>query len=161
MPDGLTIAFWVMAAITVIAAVGVVSVRNLFHAALFLVLSFAGVAGLFVTLEADFLAAVQVLIYAGAIAILTIFAIMLTREASQGNPANRIAGPVLLLAVLFAVGIAFILLSAQWPLSKELPLPETTTAIADALINRYVLAFEVAGVLLLVAMMGAFVMGKE
>ena len=85
----LDVAFWVLAVICVGAALAVVFVRDVFRAALFLILCFFTVAGIYITLNADFLAAVQVLIYVGAVSVLLIFAIMLTRDAKQGSPSGR------------------------------------------------------------------------
>ena len=82
---GAVVAFWILAAITVGAALGVAAVRNLIHSVVLLIVSFAGVAGLYITLSADFIAVVQILIYIGAIAILIIFAIVLTPRAGRLN----------------------------------------------------------------------------
>ena len=104
------IVFWVLVVVTIGAALGVVLVRDLFRAALLLAVVFVAVAGFFVMLSAAFLAVVQVLIYAGAISTLFIFAIMLTRDVRQGNLPNRlqlpaVLFPALLLAALVAVGV--------------------------------------------------------
>ncbi|PIU55205.1 MAG: NADH-quinone oxidoreductase subunit L, partial [Chloroflexi bacterium CG07_land_8_20_14_0_80_51_10] len=77
---GVDIAFWIMAALAVGAAISVIASRDLFRAALLLVLCFFAVAGIYATLSADFLAIAQVLIYVGAVAVLVIFAVMLTRQ---------------------------------------------------------------------------------
>lgn len=84
------VVFWLLSVLTIGAALGVVLVKDLFRAALLLVLVFISVAGLFVLLSAEFLAVVQVLIYAGAIAVLIIFAVMLTRDVQRGNLPNRL-----------------------------------------------------------------------
>lgn len=161
MATGVDIAFWILAAMTVGSALGVVLLRNLFRAALLLILSFLGIAGLYITLNADFLAAVQVLIYVGAISILMIFAIMLTRDTASGNPFGRLRWPALLVAALVVATISFVVVNTQWPLATEPPLPSTTLAIADAMFNKFVLPFEAASVLLLAALIGAFVMARE
>ena len=93
------VAFWILALVMVVAALGVVLLQNIFRAALLLVLCFFTVAGIYITLNADFLAAVQVLIYAGAVSILLIFAIMLTRNVHSGNPSGRVSGPALFVAL--------------------------------------------------------------
>jgi len=82
---GTIIAFWLLAAITVGSAVLTAAVRNLIHAVIFLVVSFMGVAGLYITLSADFVAVTQILIYAGAIPILMLFAIMLTPRGDRAT----------------------------------------------------------------------------
>lgn len=158
---GASIAFWVMATTAVGSALGVILLKDIFHAALFLVVTFLSIAGIFVTLNADFIAAVQVLIYAGAISILLIFAILLTRDVHKGNPSNRYqAAGVFLGAVLLATLIvAFV--NTNWRLSSEPPLDSTTAALADTLFtNKFVLPFEVASVLLLAAMIGAVVLAR-
>src|SRR5262245_18500705 len=93
------LAFYLIASLTVASSVAVVTLRNLLHAVLFLILTFFCMAALYITLNAEFLAGVQVLVYAGAISVLMIFAVMMTRNAvTQGNLANRMQGPALLVA---------------------------------------------------------------
>ncbi len=87
------IIFWILAAVTVGAALAVVLLRDVFRAALCLVLLFFTIAGVYITLHADFLAVVQVLVYVGAISILIIVGIMLTREVWRGNPSGRLRNP--------------------------------------------------------------------
>jgi NADH-quinone oxidoreductase subunit J len=165
------IIFIILSVITLGSGLVVVIERNLFRAAIYLVVSLAGVAGLFVLLEAGFLAMVQIFIYAGAIAILIIFAVMLTRrvmnpDSPQVN--SQAAAAVGLSIVLFAL-LALTLAPDQLNI-RELTLggidwPEQTQdtpvggiedlgrALVDS--EQYVVPFEVASVLLLVAMVGA------
>lgn len=157
---GASVAFWVMGAAAVASALGVVLARDMFHAAIFLVVTFLTVAGLFVTLSADFVAVAQVLIYAGAISILLIFAILLTREVQRGNLSNRLQAPALFLGVLLAVTLVVAFLNTDWRLSAESPPDSTTNAIADSLFSSFVLPFEVAGVLLLAAILGAILLAR-
>src|SRR5947209_8130864 len=100
---GTVVAFWIMAAITVGWALMVVVVRNLIHAVVFLIVSFVGVAGLYITLSADFVAVTQILIYAGAISVLLLFAIVLTPTGSRDNAESFLRLPAVVLAVLVAV----------------------------------------------------------
>ncbi len=160
---GLEIAFWVLAAVTVGAALAVVLQRNIFRAALFLVLCFFTIAGIYVTLSADFLAGAQVLIYVGAIGVLIIFAIMLTRETWRGSPSGRLRLPALLVGLLFLVTMVFVVVSTDWHVAAELPTEPTTSAIAEALFSEegFVLAFEIAAALLLAAIIGAIVLVRE
>ena len=110
------IVFWVLSVLAIGASLGVVLVKDLFRAALLLVVVFIAVAGFFVLLSAEFLAVVQVLIYAGAIAILIIFAIMLTRDVQHGNLPNRFQIPAATLAgVLLAVLVA-VAVDTKWDL---------------------------------------------
>jgi len=160
---GASVAFWVLASIVVLAALSVVLVRDVFRAALSLILCFLMVAGLYITLSADFLAAVQILVYVGAISVLIILAIMLTREVQRGSPSNRFRFPAFLVAVLFFAGIAFALLNTPWQVSSTPPLEPTTPAIAGLLFGQggFILPVEIAPVLLLAAIIGAIVLVRE
>ncbi len=180
--------FWVLAVGSVAAALGVVLVRDIFRAALLLVVVFLTVAGFFVMMNAEFLAVVQVLIYAGAIAILIIFAIMLTREVQQGNLPNRLQPVAVLFPALLVAALIFAAFDTDWNLLEDQPqelqdrieLVHTNTisgippeekaeigeaadrsGLGDLLINDFVLPFEVASVLLLAAVIGALVLVRE
>lgn len=165
-----TIAFFVFSVLSLGGALGVVLNRNLIHGALYLVVSLFGGAGFFVLLSAPFLAAVQVLVYIGAIAILIIFAVMLTRSMTAMREVfNRqwwlsaIVGGGLLL--LLAVGVIFPVWGANGtnpnqPISDQVA---TTQELGVALVdgNQYVLPFEVASLLLTAAMIGAIVIARD
>jgi NADH-quinone oxidoreductase subunit J len=160
---GLNIAFWILAIVGIIAALAVVLLRDVFRAALSLVLCFLAVAGIYITLSADFLAAVQVLIYVGAISVLIILAIMLTREVQRGSPSNRLQIPAFIVAVLFLGGIAFAVLNTPWPVSLAPPLEPTTPALAGLLFGEggFILPVEIAPILLLAAVLGAIALVRE
>ncbi len=111
-----TVTFWVLAASTIIAAIAVVHLKDLFRTSLFLVVAFIGVAGMFILLRAEFLAIVQLIIYVGAIAVLIIFAIMMTRDVGQGNPYNRIRIPAALVCGLFFISSVFVAFDTKWNL---------------------------------------------
>ena len=158
------VAFWVLAAVIVGAALAVVLQRNIFRTALFLVLCFFTVAGIYVVLSADFLAGAQVLIYVGAIGVLIIFTIMLTRETQRGSPSGRLRLPALLVGLLFLATMVFVIVSTDWHVVAEIPTEPTTSAIAQALFSGeegFVLAFEIAAALLLAAIIGAIVLVRE
>ena len=155
---GSIVAFWLLAGLTVGSALGVVAVRDLIRALVLLITSFLGVAGLYITLSADFVAVAQVLIYAGAISVLLIFAIMLTPLASRDNAETFLQVPGLLLAGLVAFTIGFVSLETDWSIAERGGFEETASAIGEALLSKYVLPFEMASVLLLVAMLGAIVL---
>jgi len=164
METGIAISFWILAALIIASALAVVLLRNIFHAALFLVLCFFTIAGIFVILSADFLAAAQVLIYVGAIAVLIIFAIMLTRETQRGSPSGRLRLPALMLGLLFLATMVFVVVSTDWQVIKEIPDEATTSAIAQALFSGeegFVLPLEIAAALLLAAIIGAIVLVRE
>ncbi len=165
------IAFWILALVMVGAALAVVLLRDIFRAALLLVLCFFTIAGVYITLNADFLAAVQVLIYAGAIGILLIFAIMLTRNVKEGNPFNKLKIPALIVALLVLTTVIGVIVSTDWTtvtgVSQGVVVPigqPTTGPIATALFDQskgFVLPFEIASVLLLAALIGAIVLVRD
>ena len=160
---GLDIAFWVLAIVGIAAALAVVLLRDIFRAALSLILCFLTVAGIYVTLSADFLAAVQVLIYVGAISVLIILAIMLTREVQRGSPSNKLRIPAFVVAILFLGVVSFALINTPWQVSTISPLEPTTAALAVKLFGEggFILAVEIAAVLLLAAILGAIVLVRE
>jgi len=160
---GLAIAFWILAVVGVASALAVVLLRDVFRAALSLILCFLAVAGIYVTLSADFLAAVQVLIYVGGISILIILAIMLTREVQRGSPANRLQIPALVVAILFLGMVAFVMLNTPWQVASIAPQEPTTAALAAKLFGEdgFILPVEIAAVLLLAAILGAIVLVRE
>ena len=158
-----TVVFIILSLVTLGAALAVVTSKNLFHSALFLILSFVGVASLYVLLEAPFLAAVQVLVYVGAIAILIVFAIMLTRRLMAEDLVQRNAqwGWSALGAVLHYVALGVILLPENWPVEEAAVPKETISTLGQDLMGRYLVPFEVASVLLLVALVGSIIIARE
>jgi len=155
--------FIILSVITLGAALAVVTSKNLFHSALFMVLSFVGVAGLYVLLEAGFLAAVQILVYVGAIAILIIFAIMLTRRLMAKDLVQRNAqwGVSSLVALLFFAVLGFVLLRVNWPVVEAAVPRESISILGQELMSTYAVPFEVASVLLLVALVGSIIIARE
>jgi len=161
----LQIIFLVTAAALVFSSFMVVWARNLVHAALWLIVSLFTVAVLFVLLEAGFLAAVQVVLYIGAIAILIIFAIMLTRRVMQdtGPQTNRQWWLGALIAVALLAALYFTLSQVTYPLSTADVPDYSLRTLGRALVdpNQYALPFEVASVLLLVALIGSIVVAGD
>ncbi len=159
----LGVTFWILAIVGIAAALSVVLLRNVFRAALALVLCFLTVAGLYITLSADFLAAVQVLVYVGGISVLIILAIMLTREVQQGSPSNKLRIPAFIVAILFLGTVVFALINTPWVISKAAPVQPTTAALADKLLDTggFILPVEIAAALLLAAILGAIVLVRE
>ena len=158
-----TVVFIICSLVTLGAALAVVTSKNLFHSALFLILSFVGVAGLYVLLEAPFLAAVQILVYVGAIAILIVFAIMLTRrlmakDLVQSNAQWNLA---FLGAFFLFVALVMILLRVNWPVVEAAVPEETISILGQDLMGIYLVPFEVASVLLLVALVGSIIIARE
>jgi NADH:ubiquinone oxidoreductase subunit 6 (subunit J) len=155
--------FYILAAIVVGSGVMVVGLKNIFHCALFLVLALFGVAGIYILLSAEFLAAVQVLIYVGAITILMIFAIMLTAKLynAQIRQANeQIFLGVIIVATLLVATVA-ILGRTAWRLSDAAPEVQSTVGIGRMLLTKYVLPFEIVSVVLLAALIGAIVIARK
>ncbi|NOK85832.1 MAG: NADH-quinone oxidoreductase subunit J [Chloroflexi bacterium AL-W] len=160
------IAFGLFTILTLGGAIGVVVSRNLVRGAVWLVVSLFGVAGFFVLLSAPFLAAVQVLVYIGAIGILFTFAVMLTR--SMTNITERFNKQIWLSALAVVTLFALILVAVVLPLWGEVREPlssvvGTTEDLGVALVSgdQYVLPFEVASILLTAAMIGAIVIARE
>ena len=163
---GIVLAFFALSGVTVASALLVFVARNLLHALAFLVISFLGMAGLFLTLSADFIAVAQVLIYAGSIAVLMVFAVMLAPLASRGNGSTLYVIPAMLAAGGLASLIGFVAIDTEWDERKGEALgasdfTTTVAAIGDLLLGRYILAFEVASILLLFALLGAIVLVQE
>ena len=158
-----TVVFLICSLVTLGAALAVVTSKNLFHSALFLVLSFVGVAGLYVLLEAPFLAAVQILIYVGAIAILIVFAIMLTRQlmAKGQRYGNEQWWLVAIVAFLLFVVLGFTVTRVDWRIANVAPPADTISLLGQDLMGAYALPFEVASVLLLVALIGSIIIARE
>ncbi len=159
----LDVAFWLLAIVGVSAALAVVLLRDVFRAALGLVLCFITVAGLYITLSADFLAAVQILVYVGAISILLILGIMLTRDIQHGNPTNKQRVPAVLAAIAFLGAVFYAVFSTPWKISAVAPVEPTTAELAGRLFgeNGYIMSVEIAAVLLLAAVLGAIVLVRE
>ena len=155
------IAFWILAVVAVGAALAVVLLRDVFRAALCLVFLFFIVAGVYITLHADFLAVVQILIYVGAISILIIVAIMLTREVWQGNPSGKLRIPALVVGLLLLGALVFTTISTKWRTSDIPPQEPTTAVIGASLFGGFILPVEIAAVLLLAAVLGAIVLIRE
>jgi NADH-quinone oxidoreductase subunit J len=155
---GVVIAFWVLAALTVGSALGVAVSRNIIHAVVFLVGSFLGLAGLYVTLSADFIAVAQMLIYVGAISILMLFAIVLIPRSDRDNADGFMRLPALALSLVTFAALAVAAVDTEWAISDREGFEETASTIGNALLNRYALPFEIASVLLLVAVIGSIVL---
>jgi len=155
--------FYVLAAFTLWAAGVVVLGKNIVRAAVALIFAFCGVAGLYVMLEAEFLAAVQVLIYVGGITILLLFAIMLTSRISA-TAARVMNDQVALSAIAGAgllAGLCYATLEGIPALVGPPHLPETSPFLGRALLTTYALPFEVVSVLLLAGMVGAIVLARK
>ncbi|MFQ5382820.1 MAG: NADH-quinone oxidoreductase subunit J [Dehalococcoidia bacterium] len=157
---GAGFAFWVLAATVAVAAGGVMLARSTFHAMLFLVLAFVAVAGFFVLLSADFLAMAQIIIYVGAIAVLMLFAILLTPRAARDNGETWMALPALLLGLGLAALMLFVIFDTTWAEAAEPP-AIGIREIGDALLSTWALPFELASVLLTAALVGSILLARS
>lgn len=157
------VAFHTLAAVVCISALLVVFVRNIVHAVLWLAVCFISLSGVFLTLNADFLAMVQIMVYAGAVCIMVVFGIMLIRRGNMGetnlfNSQTVAAGGVVALVTVMSGYLSF---STRYAGVPE-PVPgNTVDHIATLLLSKYVVPFEVAALLLLVALVGAIFLAKE
>lgn len=160
-----SIAFFIMSLLALGGGLGVVVNRNLIHAALFLVLSLFGIAGLFILLEAPFLAAVQILVYVGAITVLITITIMVTRRIMGIRESVNRQWPIAaLVGVLTLATLGFVIIgqfSGVQPTS-DVP-PESVALLGEQLVSNqaFLLPFEVASVLLLAALIGAIVVARD
>lgn len=154
--------FYLIAALAVGGALGVVLSRNAVYAALFLILSLLAVAGVYILLANEFLALVQVLIYAGAVTVLLLFALMLIRtsdvsESMVGAQWPVAAGASALLGGLLITAVA----TSDWPGDTGEITRVPFESIGDALFRQWAVPFEIASLVLLVALVGAIVLARE
>lgn len=153
--------FYLVGAVTVAGAAGVVFSRNVVHAALFLMVSLFAVAGVFVLLAAEFLAMVQVLIYGGAVTILILFAMMLTRVRDLPTATDGPQKPFAFLAAgAFAVTSIAAIASTDWPGNTDEINVIAFNDISKALFTTWAIPFEIASLLLMVALIGAIILAR-
>lgn len=155
------ILFYAAATLTLFASFGVVAARNIVHAALFLLAALAGVAGLFVLLYAEFLALVQLLIYGGAIIIVILFALMLTRSGEYEGETETRRRPFAAVAAALLFGLmtaVFVADAEQFNTNTRQAIPFRT--LAEDLFAVWAVPFEIASLVLLVALIGAVVIGR-
>ena len=154
--------FWVLSLLIIGTALGVVMSKNLVHSALLLTACFIGVGMLYITLEADFLGAVEFMTYSGGVAVLIVMGVMLTHMGA-GIPSNPFNGRELLaaaLAVIFAAVMGLVLTFVQLPPDAGFASADTVGDLAEMMLNTYILPFEIAAVLLLAALLGAIILAK-
>jgi NADH-quinone oxidoreductase subunit J len=161
--DVARIVFLVVAAVTIGSAAMVAFSRNIIYSAFSLLGTFAGVAGLYVFLGADFVAAVQVLIYVGGILIILLFAVMLTHRITDVQITNRAVGSI---PALVLVGVLLFLLvqavrETSWAKAREIAYAPTTARIGDLFLESYLLPFELASIVLLIALIGAATISRK
>jgi len=165
--------WWVTAGVAVLSALLVVTLPNIFRSALSLVVTFLAVAGLFVMLGAEFLGVAQVLIYAGAVSILLLFAIVLTRDVHRGNPASPFHLPALFVAGFLLASLVVAVVATDWgTLEATLLPPEVqeagyatlahgTPVLGGLLVREFALPFLVVSAVLLSALVGAIALVQD
>jgi len=163
------LAFYLFAAVVVGAGVMVISARNPVHSVLFLIVAFFNAAGLFVLMGAEFLAMILIVVYVGAVAVLFLFVVMMLDinfvELRQGFlqylPIGGLIGLILLIELLTVLGAWAVAPEAGVVVGTPMPPPDLTTntqALGEVLYTKYIYLFQAAGLVLLVAMIGAIVL---
>lgn len=155
--------FYLFGAITILSALLVVTTRNIVHSAFYLLFTFFGVAGLYVLLGADFIAIVQIMVYIGGILILLIFGVMLTNRITNVDIRT---GTIHIIPAIIGVGVLWgavtaIMLKTEWVVNPAVTMEPTTANIGRLLITDYVLIFELLGILLLIALIGAATIARR
>jgi NADH-quinone oxidoreductase subunit J len=152
--------FYIIALFTLVSAFCAMSLRNLVHCALCLALSFLGVAGLFLHLNAGFVAFAQILVYVGAVAILIVFAILLTRNAEKSDDLSSPSNLILSIPLSAVTGVLLLnaAFSTQVAMSAQPATAPTVRVLGQALMTTHLVPLEVIGVLLTVALLGAMVL---
>ena len=155
--------FFLFAGLALLFACGVIFFRNVVHSALSLTATFICVACLYLSIGADFMGAVQILVYGGAVAVLIVMAIMLTRrdDMAHSNPSRGLFrhAAAAVVAGMFLLGMSAVAILSPFHSAPQ-SLGDAAPGLADLMLTHYVLPFEVAAVLLLMAMIGALVLAK-
>ena len=165
MPDTaeVGIVFWGLSFVILLSGLLVVSLKNIFHCAIALIVCLSAVAGIFVLLDAEFLAAAQVLIYVGAVSVLMIFAVMLTSKLASQRivQTNQNALVAFFVCVAFALGAIVLIAGTRiWNLTSETMPVDNVLTIGKLLMTEFMLPFEVVSVLLVAALIGAVVLAR-
>ena len=160
----MSLPFIIIAALTIAATVGAMSLRNLVHCALAMAVAFSGIAALYLQLDAQFVGFAEILVYVGAIAILIVFAILLTRSGETPEKSVLTSGwwaGIAVTAMVFTILGWAILSSTAVP--KDLPAAPVATVknVGDALMTKFVLPLEIIGLVLTAAMIGAVIIALK
>ena len=156
------VVFCLLAVVILGTALGVVLSNNLVHSALLMTACFIGVGILYITMEADFLGAVEFMTYSGGVAVLIVMGVMLTHKG-EGVPSNPFNGRQVFaasVAVIFAAVMGLVLTFVQLPPDTGFVSADTVGDLADMMLNTYILPFEIAAVLLLAALLGAIILAN-
>ena len=156
------VVFYLIALVAIVGAIGVVTVPNVVHAALFLILSLLSTAGFYILLSSEFLALVQVLIYAGAVSTIVLFGLMLTRGRELPTvPAGRQWPLGLAAAVVLGGALITAVLDSTWPRDLGTVTMVNVETIGGALFRDWLLPFELVSIVLLIALVGAVVISRQ
>lgn len=160
---GQIITFYILSAMAIISAILVVSLRSLVHCVISLALLLLTISGLFITLFAEFIALVQVLIYVGAVIVLFLFLIMLTYRITDKTilQTNEQKGTSFILSALLLFLLITVLTRTNWDTSQEIVVENATTKIGSLLLTTYVLPFELISIVLLACLIGAIVIARK
>ncbi len=165
--DWIKISFWFFAILIISSAIVVVTSRNIIYSVFSLLFTFFGVAGIYVILNADFLAVTQIMIYIGGILVLLIFGVMLTNRITGVDIKSGQTGKFQLLFAGFISVVVIVLLiylfsTAKWSVSgSNKEINSSINAIGNVMLTNYLLAFESASVLLLIAIIGAALIARR
>src|ERR1700722_1416706 len=159
----MSVAFLILAIMTIVAACAAMTLRGLVHCALALAVAFAGIGALYLNLGAQFLGLAQVLVYVGAIAVLIVFVILLTRGADSAplSPAARPIAGIVVATAIFGILAWAIIHSGAFHSSGQLAPQTTIRQLGDALMDGYVLPLEVIGLMLTAALVGAVIVAMK
>jgi len=157
------VAFIIFALLIVGGGAIVAFSRNIVHSGFALMGTFAGVAGLYALAFAQFLAAVQIMVYVGGVLVIILFAIMMTRDIGQAEASNLAVGrlPAILVGAVIGAVLVFIALQFPWPANPSPEFDPTVSDMGDALLSRYLIPFEVLSLLLLAVLIGAVMLVKK
>lgn len=162
MISGDLIVFFIMAMISIFASMMVMELPDIFHAALFLALFFAAIGGIYILLTAEFIAAIQILVYGGAVLVLILFAIVLTKRSSL---IEEIPKKTLIINLIAIAGLVLLLiqplLKIPWPIEMVEYSQPNTYSVGFSLFTDYVIPFEVVSLALLAALIGAIYLSKR
>jgi len=157
------ITFYFFAFVTLVSAGVVVFSKNIIYSAFSLLFTFFGVAGIYVLLNADFIAVAQLLIYVGGILVLLLFGVMLTNKVISVDMKTGTLQtlPATLLSAMLAGALCGLFYATDWKIIRIPPAPETTNSLGEMFMTTYLLPFEVASIVLLVAILGAAFIARK
>jgi len=157
------IIFYVFAVLTIVSAGLVVFSKNIVYSAFSLLVTFFSVAGIYVLLNADFIAITQLLIYVGGILVLLLFGVMLTTNVTnvELNSQTLKAIPATIIAAIVAALLVSTVISTKWKVNEAPPLNDTVKGLGELLLTKYLLPFEIASIVLLVAIIGAAFLARR